>query len=117
MLQNTKSRIIENIDKGKILKDYIKKSKSLSVGIIFKAELRLEKTVFDIHKENLREKKRGMNEKMKNKDEKSYHENVPKAKAVFETNKRLDKMTINELTTFCKPLKRKEDGKKPKKNQ
>ena len=115
MLQNARSRINENIDKGKILKDHIKKSKALSAGIIFKAgELRLGKTVFDIHKENLREKKRKMNEKIK-KDEKLYHENVAKAKAVFETNKTFDQITIKELTTICKPLKRKEYGKMPNK--
>ena len=115
MLQNARSRINENIDKGKILMDHIKKSKALSAGIIFKAgELRLGKTVFDLHKENLREKKRKMNEKMK-KDELLYNKNVAKAKAVFETNKTLDQMTIKELTTICKPLKRKEDGKMPNK--
>ena len=118
MLQNARSRINENIDKGKILKDHIQKSKSLSAGIIFKAgELRLGKTVFDIHKDNLREKKKKMNEKMK-KNEKLYNENVAKAKEVFETNKTLEQMTIKELTTICKPLKRKEDGKMPnKKNE
>jgi len=57
-----------------------------------------------------------MNEKMK-KDELLYNENVAKAKAVFETNKTLDQMTIKELTTICKPLKRKEDGKMPNKKK
>lgn len=36
----------------------------------------------------------------------------------METNKALEHMTIKELTTICKPLKRKEDGKMPtKKNE
>ena len=59
MLQNVRSRLNETVEKGKILKDHIKKSKSLSAGIIFKAgELRLGQTVFDIHKQNLQEKER-----------------------------------------------------------
>ncbi len=46
MLQNARSRINKNIDKGKILKEHIKKSKALSAGIIFKAgELQLGKTI------------------------------------------------------------------------
>ena len=96
----------------------LKKSKSLSAGIIFKAgELQLGQTVFDIHKQNLQEKKRKLNEKTK-KDERIYHENVAKAKAVLETNKKLEDMTIKELTAICKPLKQKEDGKMPsKKNE
>ena len=84
MLQNARSRINESIDKGKILKDHIKKSKSLSAGIIFKAgQLRLGKTVFDIHKENLREKKRKMNAKIRN-CEKTYTANVALAEAVLQ---------------------------------
>ena len=118
MLQNARSRLNETVEKGKILKDHIKKSKSLSAGIIFKAgEVRLGQTVFDIHKQNLKEKKRKENEKTK-KDEKIYLENVAKAQAILETNKALEHMTIKELTTICKPLKRKEDGKMPtKKNE
>ena len=58
-----------------------------------------------------------MNQKIR-KDEKIYHENVAKARAIFEKNKRLEDMTIKELTTICKPLKRKDDGKMPnKKNE
>ena len=115
MLQNARSKLNETIDKGKILKDHIKKTKALSAGIIFKAgEVRLGKTVFDVHKHNLKEKKKKLNEKTK-KDEKIYLENVAKAKAIFETNKTLEDMTIKELTTICKPLKQKEDGKMPKK--
>ena len=100
------------------MKDHIKKSKSLSAGIIFKAgEVRLGKTVFDVHKQNLKEKKLKLNQKIR-KDEKIYHENVAKARAIFEKNKRLEDMTIKELTTICKPLKRKDDGKMPnKKNE
>ena len=117
MLQNARSKLNETIDKGKILKDHIKKTKALSAGIIFKAgEVRLGKTVFDVHKHNLKEKKKKLNEKTK-KDEKIYLENVAKAKAIFETNKTLEDMTIKELTTICKPLKRKEDGKMPNKKK
>ena len=117
MLQNARSKLNETIDKGKILKDHIKKTKALSAGIIFKAgEVRLGQTVFDVHKHNLKEKKKKLNEKTK-KDEKIYLENVAKAKAVFETDKLLEDMTIKELTTICKPLKRKEDGKMPNKKK
>ena len=115
MLQNARSKLNETVEKGKILKDHIKKSKSLSAGIIFKAgEVRLGKTVFDVHKQNLKEKKIKLNQKIK-KDEKMYHENVAKARAIFEKNKRLEDMTIKELTTICKPLKQKDDVKMPNK--
>ena len=72
--------------------------------------------MFDVHKHDLKEKKKRLNEKTK-KDEKIYLENVAKAKAVFETNKMLEDITIKELTTLCKPLKRKEDGKMPNKKK
>ena len=58
-----------------------------------------------------------MNAKIRN-CEKTYTVNVALAEAVFAKNKSLDQMTIKELTTICKPLKRKEDGKMPiKKNE
>ena len=61
--------------------------------------------MFDTHKENLRQQKSKLNEKVK-RDEKTYNENIAKAKAVFKTNDMLDEMTIKELTTICKPLKK-----------
>ena len=50
-----------------------------------------------------------MNAKIRN-DEKRYTANVALTEAVFAKNKLLDQMLIKELTTICKPLKRKEDG-------
>ena len=90
----------------------MKNSKSLPAGIIFKAgKVWLGKAVFDVQKQNLKEKKMKLNQKIK-KDEKIYHKNVAKARAIFEKNKRLEDMTI------CKPLKWKVDGKMPnKKNE
>ena len=44
-----------------------------------------------------------------------YKEQVEKARKVLQKKTNIEKMTIQELTTICKPLKRKEDSKVPNK--
>ena len=96
---------------GKELKEILKESKRITSGIIFKAgSFCLGMTVFDIHMENIEDKTKEAITKMK-KDEKEYYDNVAKAKEVFDRKTDLQSMTIRELAIFCKPLKRKEDGK------
>ena len=89
----------------------------MSTGIIFKAgSSRLGKTVFDVYKENVKEKNRVLVEKIR-KEERIYHENLKKSKEEFATNQTLESMTIRELALICKPLKRKSDRKMPNKKE
>ena len=117
LIHETREKINEDMNTGKSLKEVLKESKRISSGIVFKAgSVRLGKTVFDIHQENEKQKKKEMIEKIK-KDEKEYLENIANAKIVFEKKKDLKSMTIKELTIVCKPLKKKEDGKMPTKKK
>jgi len=114
-IHETRERINEDMNTGKELKEILKESKRITSGIIFKAgSVRLGKTVFDIHMENMEDKRKEAITKIK-KDEKEYYDNVAKAKEVFDKKTDLQSMTIRELTIICKPLKRKEDGKMPTK--
>ena len=114
-LQQAREKIREDTQKGKDLKETLKQSKKLSAGVIFKAgTIRLGKTVFDIHKENMDEKVKNARDKMR-KEEQMYKINVQNAKEVFEKNIPIENMTIKQLTVICKQYTRKEDGKMPNK--
>ena len=114
-LQQAREEIREDMNNGKSIKQQLKESTRLSAGILFKAgSSRLGKTVFDIHRENMIEKNEKEIQRIK-KDELMYKEQVEKAREVFEKKTNIETMTIRELTTICKPLKRKEDGKMPNK--
>ena len=114
-LQQAREKIRVDMQKGKDLKATLKQSKKLSAGVVFKSgSLRLGKTVFDIHKENMDEKVKNARDKMR-KEEQMYKINVQNAKEVFEKNIPIENMTIKQLTVICKQYKRKEDGKMPNK--
>ena len=117
-LQEARESIRNDMASGKTIKEQLKESTWLSAGIIFKAgSLRLGKTVFDVHMDNLKEKNKVLIDKIK-KERKAYDENVKKSNEIYEKkNGALESMTIRELTIICKPLKQKSDGKMPNKKE
>ena len=116
-LQQAREKIREDMQKGKDLKETLKQSKKLSAGVVFKAgTIRLGKTVFDIHRENMDEKVKKANEKIR-KEQQMYKINVQNAKEVLDKNIAIENMTIKQLTIICKQYKRKEDGKMPNKKE
>ena len=97
------------MNNGRLIKQQLKESTRLSAGILFKAgSSRLGKTVFDVHREKMIEKNEKEIQRIK-KDELMYKEQVEKAREVLQKKTNIETMTIWELTTICKLLKRKED--------
>ena len=116
-LHEARERIREDMSNGKSIKDQLKANSRLSAGILFKSgSTRLGKTVFDVCRENIEEKRKQTIDKM-NKEKDEYNKNVENATKVWEKKGELEKMTIRELTIVCKPLKRKSDGKMPNKRE
>ena len=117
-LQEARESIRNDMASGKTIKEQLKESTLLSAGILFMAgSLRLGKTLFDIHMDNLKEKNQVLIDKIK-KEQKANDENLKKANEIFEKkNGSLESMTIRELTIICKPLKQKSDGKMPNKKE
>ena len=76
------------------MRDQLKANSRLSEGILFKSgSTRLGKTVFDVCRENIEDKRNKVIEKMiKNKDE--YYKNAENAAKVWEKKGELEKMTI-----------------------
>jgi len=116
-LHEARERIRDDMSNGKSIRDQLKANSRLSAGILFKSgSTRLGKTVFDVCRENIEDKRKQVIDKMKReKDE--YMKNVENATKVWEKKSELEKMTIRELTIVCKPLKRKSDGKMPNKKE
>ena len=117
-LHAARERIREDMSNGQSIRDQLKANSRLSVGILFKSgSTRLGKTVFDVCRENIEDKKNKAIEKIM-KDKNEYHRNVENATKVWEKKGEIENMTIRELTIVCKPLKLKSDGKMPiKKDQ
>ncbi len=117
LLQETRERIKEDMQKGKTIKEELMKATHITASIVIKAgSFRLNKDVFEAHKETERDKKRALIEKQKSEEEK-YNKYVKVAEKVWEVKEKLENMTIKELTDVCRPLKRKDDGPMPKKKQ
>ena len=105
-LHEARERIREDMDNGKSIKDQLKANSRLSAGILFKSgSTRLGKTVFDICRENIADKRQQAIDKMR-KEEDEYKRNVHNATEVWKKKSEIEKMTIRELTVVCKPLKK-----------
>ena len=90
---------------GKSMKQQLKESTQLLVGILFKAGSSwLGKTGFDVHRENEKEIQKIQKVRL-------YQDQIKQASEVFQKKLKLETMMICKLTTICKPLKRKEDDK------
>ena len=114
-LQKARERIKSDHLRGKSIKEKLEAAKRVTSGIVFASGTsRLGKTVFDVCKENQERRKAEIMDKIK-KEEAKYQQHVKEAHAVFDKKSDINKMTIKELTTICKPLKRKGDGKMPTK--
>jgi len=116
-LQRARERIKDNLDAGKNIKEQLSKAKGLKSGVVFKCSTtRLGQTVFEACKENALKKKQ-IEKQKKNKMKQEYEQMVQKANEVFAKKSNIELMTIRELTTICKPLKLKSDGKMPNKKR
>ena len=69
-----------------------------------------------MYEENQRKKKEIERQK-KRKERDTYNKMVQKAKEVLARKPTIGEMTIQELTTVCKPYKTKADGKMPSRKQ
>lgn len=116
-LQKARERIKENLNKGITIKHQLKEAKRITSGIVFKCNTtRLGQTVFDACNENRIKKKQQERDKIR-KEKESHAIMVQKAMEVLQQKPDINKMTIRDLTTICKPLKLKSDGKMPNKKQ
>ena len=117
-LHEARERICEDMDNSKSIKDQLKARSWLSAGILFKSiSTRLGKTVFDICREKIKDKRQQAIDKMR-KEEDKCKRNVHNATKDWKKKSDVEKMTIHELTIIvCKPLKRKSDGKMPNKKE
>ena len=116
-LHEARERIRDDMSNGKSIRDQLKENSRLSAGILFKSgSTRLGKTVFDVCRDNIEDKRKKTIDKMK-KEKDEYMKNVENATKVWEKKSELEKMTIRELTIVCRPLKRKSDGKMPNKKE
>ena len=116
-LQKARERIKENLNKGITIKQQLKEAKIITSGIVFKCNTtRLGQTVFEACNENQIKKKQEERDKIR-KEKESHTTMVQKAMEVLQRKLDINKMTIRDLTTICKPLKLKSDGKMPNKKQ
>ena len=115
LLQETRERIKEDMQKGKTIKEELMKATRITASIVIKAgSFRLSQDVFEAHKETEKDKRNALIEKLKNEEER-YNKYVKAAEKVWEVKEKVEDMTIKELTDICRPLKRKDDGPMPKK--
>ena len=115
LIQETRERINENMTKGQTIKEQLLKATRITASIVIKARsFRLNEDVFAAHQQIEKLKRQNIIDKIKE-DEKKYNTNYKYAEEVWAKKDKLEAMTIKELMTICKPLKRKYDGPIPKK--
>ena len=114
-LQEARERIQKDKKDGEDVTSKLRAAKKLTAGICWKSDTnRLGKSVFDIAKEKQLKKQIETATKIKM-DEKAYLHLKEQAASLLSSGKELNKMSIRDLRTILKSLKRKGDKALPTK--
>ena len=116
-LHNAREKIKEHKDNGKETIEKLKEAKKITAGICYKSGTnRLGEDVFTVCKMNVEKKIEAMRKKLEM-EEKAYLELKHAADSLIETGKSIESMSVKDITTILKSLKRKGDKAFPSKKK
>ena len=108
-LHHAREKIKEHQDNGKETIEKLKEAKKITAGICYKSGTnRLGEDVFTVCKMNVEKKLETMRKKLEM-EEKAYLELKRAADSLIETGKPIESMSVKDITTILKSLKRKGD--------